>query len=347
MILSLKRKRILMGMTIAGANTTAQLYQSKYPDAAVFDHLEKELLHTTETSGWPGYAGGASAPNITYHPRLREIRQHFFNNRSARALRDPTGTPVRENRDFVFQIEIVAYSDYAVAQSVGGLWIGDLKDYHYEDLAKIAHQLHDELGLPLQQSLHWMEGRKTAFSDEVRLSSSQYDAYRGICGHCHASGNTHWDPGGFYISKYMAAIQGADVSGFDKADLAVMANTDNVFKAPASYSGVKDGTNKFWSLNSHLSYLSDDVRYKIKPAVAALDKKLNVILATIQGSGSQAIIDLINEKSADDAARDNAMLETFQQWADGKLDAEAVLRKMGELLINGLPVIPGDPGTVG
>jgi hypothetical protein len=251
MILSLKRKRILMGQTIAGANTTAQLYQSKYPDAAVFDHLEKLLLHTTETESWPGYSGGASAPNITYHPRLREIRQHFFNNRSARALRDPTGTPVRENRDFVFQIEMVAYSDYAAAQTVGGLWIGDLKDYHYEDLAKIAHQLHDELSLPLQQSLKWLEGRKTAFSDEVRLSSSQYDAYRGICGHCHASGNTHWDPGGFYISKYMAAIEGVDVPLSD-ADVHKTWSQDGEIDPPDS---LTTPTNPRWAPASAIKEL--------------------------------------------------------------------------------------------
>jgi hypothetical protein len=187
-----------------GANTTAQWYADDFT-GALFSHLEKGLLHSTETRSWPGYSGGASAPNATYHPRLREIRQHFPNNRSARALRDPSDTVVRENRDFVWQLEIVAYSDKALARSVGGLWIGDLTASHYDDLARMFIQLHEDYGLPLQSTVKWREGYGSYYSG-VRLAGPQYDAYRGILAHIHASGNTHWDVDGFYYSRLKAAI---------------------------------------------------------------------------------------------------------------------------------------------
>jgi hypothetical protein len=189
---------------LKGANITAQWYQDAYL-GLFFAYLEKVCLHTTETKGWPGYSGGASAPNATYHPLLRSIRQHFENNRSARALRDPSDTFVRENRDRVWQLEIVAYSDYALARSVGGLWIGDLRDEHYEDIAWMLIQLHRDLGLPLTSQIRWAEGQKTYVSGR-RLSSSGWDACRGIATHFAVSGNTHWDAGGFFYSRLAAKI---------------------------------------------------------------------------------------------------------------------------------------------
>src|SRR3546814_7767011 len=53
------------------------------------DVCSSDLLHTTETTGWPGYKSGASAPTLTYHPRQRAWRQHNYLDTSARALVDP------------------------------------------------------------------------------------------------------------------------------------------------------------------------------------------------------------------------------------------------------------------
>jgi hypothetical protein len=190
---------------IKGANTTAQWYQSKYQDASYFSRIDKFDLHTTETGGWPGYSAGASAPNATYYPKFRQIRQHFGINRSARALRDPSSTLVRENRDNVFQLEIICYSDYRLAVERGGLWVGDLTTSHMRDIAAMILQCHRDWDLPIQSSVTWREGRKTWYND-VRLSGPQFDAYRGILGHVHTSGNTHWDPGGFRYSRLKAAL---------------------------------------------------------------------------------------------------------------------------------------------
>lgn len=194
-----------MAHIIDGASVTAQWYYDDFPGGTVFPRLDKAVLHTTETEGWPGYSGGASAPNITWHPRLGQVRQHFPNNVSARALKDSADTAVRENRDNVWQCEIVAYSDKKLGDSVGGLWIGDLTDAHYTQLARILTQLGAEEGLPLVSTVTWKEGA-TSFYSGVRLSGVAFDAYRGILGHIHVSGNTHWDPGGFRWSKLAAKL---------------------------------------------------------------------------------------------------------------------------------------------
>lgn len=194
---------------LPGANTTAQDYTQEF-DSTVFTHLEKIILHSTETGsrnsiGWPGYNNGAAAPNATYACRIRDTRQHFGYNESSRALRDPASTPVRENRDNLFQLEIIAYSDYNLAKSRGGLWIGDLTDGNYEDIAEIVLFLNDKMRLPKEPFGRWAEGQRTYVSGR-RLTSSQFDAARGIGAHFHVSGNDHWDVGGFYISRLVRAI---------------------------------------------------------------------------------------------------------------------------------------------
>lgn len=189
---------------LRGANTTAQWYADDYA-GATFPRVDKFLIHTTETGGWPGYSAGASAPNATYYPKWRQIRQHFGINRSARALRDPSSTVVRENRDNVFQLEVICYSQYSLAVERNGLWVGDLTANHLRDIAAMILQCHRDWGLPLQSSVTWREGRKSWYND-VRLTGPQFDAYRGILGHVHASGNTHWDPGGFRYSQLKAAL---------------------------------------------------------------------------------------------------------------------------------------------
>jgi hypothetical protein len=113
------------------------------------------------------------------------------------------------NRDNVFQLEVICYSDKDIGDDVGGLWVGDPSNQHYQDIARICVQLHEELDLPLENTVTWHEGR-AAFFDDVRLSLAKYDAYRGILGHVHVPENTHWDPGGFRASRLMAAIEGTD-----------------------------------------------------------------------------------------------------------------------------------------
>lgn len=195
------------------ANTTAQWYETHFTDGtpvsrATFSRVDKFLLHTTETTGWPGYKGGRSAPTITYHPRLRQFRQHNFINRSARALMDPDSTPVKENRDNVAQIEIICYTDLIKADSVGGLKVTELTDVHLQDIADLYKWLNREWNCPIYCNLEFPPYRPYK---NVRLTSSQFDAYRGLLGHMHASGNTHTDPGNINAKRIIQLASAAPV----------------------------------------------------------------------------------------------------------------------------------------
>lgn len=184
------------------ANTTAQWWETAYA-RSTFTRIDKVLLHTTETTGWPGYKLGASAPTLTYHPRRREWRQHNYLDRSARALVDPTSTPVRENRDNVIQIEIIAYADEAKGRSVGGLPVSQLTDAMLEDLGDFIGWTHATWGLPLVAA-RFIPYPGSYGNSAVRMSSATYDAFRGVLGHQHASGNAHGDPGALNVPRIMA-----------------------------------------------------------------------------------------------------------------------------------------------
>lgn len=197
------------------ANRTAQWWESKF-SRGTFTRIEKILLHTTETTGWPGYSAGASAPTLTYNPRTREWRQHNYLNRSARALMDPAGTPVRENRDNVIQIEIICYSDEKIAERVGGLKVSELTDVHLKDIGDFIGYVRQQWGGPPLVHPRFVEYPRSAWADSpVRMTSAQYDAYQGIVGHMHASGNTHGDPSDINIDRiiHYAAAYGSVPSG--------------------------------------------------------------------------------------------------------------------------------------
>lgn len=184
------------------ANTTTQWFQGKYPGTDM-GGVEKVLLHTTETGTWPGYGGGASAPTLTYDPRKRQWRQHFDLNRSARALRDPSGTSVRENRDRVVQVEIICSCDKAFARKYGYPYVADLSAGARQDIAEFIAFMHREWGVPLVAAPLWLSYPSSYGNSAARMSGPTYDRFKGVLGHQHASGNTHGDPGDIDIDDIM------------------------------------------------------------------------------------------------------------------------------------------------
>jgi hypothetical protein len=172
-------------------------YYSSYPGTPM-GGISKLLLHSTEGGGWPAYDNGAIRPTLTYHPGLREWREHGRLDYSARALVDPSSTLVRENRDQVAQVEIIGTCD-PVAHKAHPSWpyMPELGDGPLDDLAEFLAFLHTEWHVPLVAAPVWLPypvsyGAKT----KARMSGAQYDAFMGLCGHMHPSGNVHGDPGG-------------------------------------------------------------------------------------------------------------------------------------------------------
>lgn len=171
------------------ANVTAQ---PRPAGGGTFDHVEKLVLHTTETRGWPGY--GDFAPHLTYDPWQHLWRQHVPLTRSSTTLVDGTSTKVRENRDFAIQVEIVAYCDPKLVRQYGH-GIDDLDDRAVRDLADLAAWLHANGGLELELAKGWLPFPRSAGNTPNRMSGPEFDAFRGVLGHEHVSTNVHGDPG--------------------------------------------------------------------------------------------------------------------------------------------------------
>ena len=182
---------------LPGANRTAHWHAPKF-DGRIFTTLEKILLHSTETpktSGCPGYNYGKAAPTLTINPWPGHQRawQHFPLTESARALVNPTSTAVFENKDNVCQIEIIGYSDkgYGVPR---GCYLPDLPDAGLDYLADALAFIAREWDVPNVWASPWPAYPASYGDSPARMSSAEYDRFRGFLGHLHASGNTHGDP---------------------------------------------------------------------------------------------------------------------------------------------------------
>lgn len=172
--------------------------------------VSKLVLHSTETPRGlcPGYQSGRAAPTLTVCPWTRQIWQHFDTNESAKALVDPGSTSVRENRDNVAQVEIVGYSDVAVATRYGYARdiLRNLDPAGVEFIAQIIAWYHLEWDVPLRTPTAWPIYPASYGNSPARMTGPEYDAYTGVLGHLHVSGNHHGDPA-LDIAAVMAAAR--------------------------------------------------------------------------------------------------------------------------------------------
>lgn len=161
-----------------------------------WNHIEKLVLHTTEGNGWPGYP--SFVPNLTYWPG-NGWRQHVPMYRGGTTLMDPSNTTVRENRDFDVQVEIVG----TAVNNGCDKELSANNDAGYKDLAHLVRWLH-QYGLPIASTVNWVPYPKSyGLNASQRLSGPEFQAYKGILGHEHASGNEHGDPGWIDIQKLL------------------------------------------------------------------------------------------------------------------------------------------------
>jgi hypothetical protein len=194
------------------ADIGAQWFADTWASAS-FTFLRALVLHTTETSGWPGYAGGGSAPNFTAKPDLAGKRlmwrQHFGCDQSGRALLHPAGT-VATNTSNVVQVELVGTS----AQGGPGVFWPDAPDWLIAELAEFVHWLRDTWGVQAISTVRWKSYPGSyGVSNGVRLGDSAWLAYRGILAHEHVANNDHGDCGLFPAARLLDAV--AQLDGAD------------------------------------------------------------------------------------------------------------------------------------
>ena len=174
-------------------------HDDTYPGVLFDLPMEKGVLHSTEGVSLPAYGvGGTDAPNVTLDPWRRLRWQHHPLNAASRALVNPASTEVSENKDRVWQVEIIGCSDTNWANRIGRP-DRDLDRLTDDDVDWLGEQIAimcDLTGVPptLTTSRPWLRYPASYGNSPARMSGPEYDAYRGVLGHMHVSGNLHGDP---------------------------------------------------------------------------------------------------------------------------------------------------------
>jgi hypothetical protein len=159
--------------------------------------VDKLLLHTTESAGWPSYP--TFSPTLTFNPwkpRGSRWRQHCYINQAATTLAN--AGDYRTNRANVVQIEIVAYCD--PAKKTSSAHIDKISSDAYHELAEFYAWLHAEWGTELFLYPKWKPYPESyGKTNGVRMSVAQFGTFKGLCGHMHAPEQSHGDPGSLKV----------------------------------------------------------------------------------------------------------------------------------------------------
>lgn len=198
-----------MSVTVT-VNKTAQRFSSGQQDDPRI-----VLLHTTETSGWPGYGGGGSAPHSTIMPLPGKgiyVREHIPENQYAKALENRSGG-VETNTSGVLQYELIGTCDEG---RKGQLYYWpEADDAVMEALAAYLKPIIKRHDIPATCDVSFKSynrGRNPSsygLDNGVRMSWSKWRSYKGFCGHQHAPENNHGDPGDFKIDKLLKFLGGS------------------------------------------------------------------------------------------------------------------------------------------
>ena len=164
----------------------------------------KITLHSTEGSNGGGGSGlqffmsSGVPPHFTIDMHEKKVYQHFPIYKTSAAVKDHDSTAG-------VQIEIIGYSDAALAESRGqSKWIlaTGFEDSEIDYLAQLLIGIGSATGIPMESTVDWSGG-----SNPVRMTdANQFKEYKGILGHRHVPDNDHWDPDGLW-DKLKAALE--------------------------------------------------------------------------------------------------------------------------------------------
>lgn len=256
-----------------------QWFQDVHPNGSMAA-IDKLVIHSTETSGWPSYDGGSVAPHLTARADFVEKRlvwrQHFDLGHWARALRNATGG-VETNKDSVAQIEIVGTCNRKWS---GGktLEMWDLPDWALRDLATFVRWLRFGHGLKMNAPSVWT---RYPGNDEARMSFAMWRAFKGVCGHLHVPENTHGDPGDFPIQDLLERAG-------DEVALTEKQTVDAVEKALRR--NIAINTNGATPTVETIS-VADGLRMT--------DEKLDALLAVVRGLGQSVAMLTVNSEEVE------------------------------------------------
>lgn len=184
----------------------------------------KGCLHTTETSGWPGYQNWSVHPHATILPKPNkgvEVRQNVPFSRASFSLRNLPGG-VQTNTDYVFQFELIGTSEKG---GPGYYWPGADDKVLLDLYLKVIKPLSDAYGIPLKaqpfQAYPASYGPRGK-TNTVRMSGPAFDNYSGWLGHQNVPENTHGDPGAFPWARMMKLAEENDMPSAEEIATALV-----------------------------------------------------------------------------------------------------------------------------
>jgi hypothetical protein len=221
------------------------------------------VVHTTEGRTLPSYNSGALAPTVTGVPDIaaKKIRwyQHYDVDESARALANKLGG-VETNTANTFQIELVGTCDATKATD----WSGKKADVDYiywpaapdwalAEVAWLVRWLNTNHGIPLTCVKDWLaygqDSRRPGITpasygaSPARMTFSQWQAFKGWCGHQHVPENDHGDPGSMDFARVIQLAKGEakeEEMPLTTDDVKKVWTTDNIIGVPADWSPGND-----------------------------------------------------------------------------------------------------------
>lgn len=203
-----------------GADVTTQKFSGKFSS----DTMDTNVctLHSTEGVSWPGYSGGATAPNLTFYASIKEKkgywREHFAANLSSRALENRAGG-VQTNTLNDVQVELIGTCDSRYKKKWGNLVAGvdyiywpDAPEWALVELGKFLKWL-DSVFPRFQikdgSPRGWVQYPASyGLNAKQRMTFAEWNNSSGIVGHQHVPENVHGDPGDLNIKALVSAATG-------------------------------------------------------------------------------------------------------------------------------------------
>lgn len=169
------------------------------------------VLHTTEGTNLDGYQGGAVAPNFTAVPDFANKKlkwyQHFDFDTSSRALVNLAGG-VETNTNNVCQVELVGTCDPTTHKKWAKyqhIYWPEAPEWALDELAKFLAWANKNHNVPLVGPAKWAPYPSSyANGAGQRMTGTQWNAFKGICGHQHVPENVHGDPGALDFKTLVA-----------------------------------------------------------------------------------------------------------------------------------------------
>ena len=291
-----------------GADHTRR-YQDAYSGTAM--EVNVVVLHTTEGRSLPSYGGGASAPNLTAVPdsAAKKLRwyQHFDIDTSSRALVNLAGG-AETNTLNVCQVELVGTCDPATHRAWGSaphIYWPEAPDWALVELAGFLRWMNTQHKVPLTGPKEWPAYPSSYGATSARMTTAEWTAFTGICGHLHVVENDHGDPGAIDFARLIALAQGSTVPEEDDVALPD-ADIEKIARKVLTLDGVivnatGDPANTHIALASAARNIETVVRRTEKavaalPAVELTDTQIATLASAV--AGNAALAELIAEKVA-------------------------------------------------